>query len=144
MPRSRKPRVQLTPEQKRLRRQQRAQLRKERQASAEARSGQVKSKHEEEGRGRTDDLPVPGENRSEQFWVRTKDRMAAMKILNDHRERPYWMSMPAVGSAPIAHMFPCNLFTRDGRWYYGFLFRFHRDKFFREMRSRGARKELTA
>lgn len=145
MARTRKPRVQLTAEQKRLRRQQRAQLRKEKSASAEASVGRARTQEADEGRGRDDDPLVRSAHVEEQFWVRTKDRMIAMKILNDHRERPYWLSMPATsGPAPISGFFPSNLFTRDNRWFYGFLLRQHRDRFFKDMRSRGARKEFTA
>lgn len=66
-----------------------------------------------------------------------------MKIINDHRERPYWMSIPQRLGLVIADYFPCSTFTRDGRTYYGFLFRIHRDRFFEKMRPKGARKEIT-
>lgn len=51
----------------------------------------------------------------------------AQKILNDCKERPYWLSIPQEGVDPVAHFYPCSHFRAKGRVYYGFLFREHRE-----------------
>lgn len=128
MARARKPRVVLTAEQKKKQRQLRRELRK--QAAIDNPSVAVAM--------RPDRTP----HQENQFWLSTKDRMAAMKIINDHRERPYWLSIPrGTGTPPVAGYFPCSMFSRGGRWYYGFLFREHRDRAFKQWAY--ARKELT-
>lgn len=137
MPRSRKPRVKLTPEQKKQQRKIRAALRAE--------SGVAPGRKKGDASDRPAQLIERTPQHEEQFWAGLRDRMAAMKILNDHRERPYWMSLPSrSGGNPVTEYFPCSSFTRDGRAYYGFLFREHRDKFYEKMRPRGSRKELTS
>ena len=76
-------------------------------------------------------------------WVtKSKLKMTALKILNDHGERPYWVSIPKDGAEPVAGFFPCSSFVADGRVYYGFLLREHRDAVFE--RWDHARKELTS
>ncbi len=78
----------------------------------------------------------------QQLWSGIRARMTASKILNDHRERPWWLSIPQrAGISPSSGYFPCMSFNSRGRVYYGFLFREHRDSAHREMP--GARKELT-
>ncbi len=62
-------------------------------------------------------------------WLtRSSAKMAAMQVLNDYRERPYILSIPeGDGPEPISGFYPCSMAKRDGRVYYFFLFREHRD-----------------
>ena len=56
---------------------------------------------------------------------------AAMKVVNLHKERPYWLSIPheaGDGNPPVCDFFPCTTFRTRERAYYGFLFREHRDE----------------
>lgn len=81
-------------------------------------------------------------HQEDQFWAQTKARSVAMKVLNNHRHRPYWLSIPHAGhNPPVAGYFPCSMFQSQGRWYFGFLFREHRDDLHKKWS--GARKELT-
>jgi hypothetical protein len=68
------------------------------------------------------------------LWLkRSRAHFDAMKILNNHTERPYWMSIPHGqydGVEPVAGFFPCSTFRTAERVYYGFLFREHRDRLF--------------
>ena len=65
------------------------------------------------------------------FWlVRIGARMAAMKVINESPERPYWCSIPhgvGDGVEPVAGYYPCSYFRTKTRVYYGFLFREHRE-----------------
>lgn len=81
----------------------------------------------------------------QQFWLGLRARAAAMKVINDMRQRPYWLSTSKDSGTPRpSGYFPCVMLSRDGRWYYGFLFREHRDKCFKNWRVElDARKELT-
>ncbi len=54
--------------------------------------------------------------------------MAAMQILNDYRDRPYVLSISKEdGPEPVSGYYPCSMVTKNGRIYYLFLFREHRD-----------------
>jgi len=76
-------------------------------------------------------------------WViKSKLKMTALKILNDDGSRPYWLSIPRNGPEPVAGYYPCSVFTAEGRVYYGFMFREHRDQL--HERWDHARKELTS
>lgn len=82
------------------------------------------------------------------LWIRrSQAKSFAMKIMNDHRDRPYWLSIPrprgdtpADRAAPVSQYFPCTMFSTQSRVYYGFLFIEHRDLFFKEQSN--ARKEM--
>ncbi len=77
-----------------------------------------------------------------QLWSGISSRAAAMKVINDNRHRPFWLSIPKKGtSPPLSGYFPCSMFSSGGRWYFGFLFREHRDDLFKKWPH--ARKELT-
>lgn len=77
------------------------------------------------------------------LWIRASmAKSYAERILNDHRGRPYWLSIPHAtgdGVGPVVNFYPCTTFRTKGRMYYGFLFREHRDLFFATLRN--ARKE---
>lgn len=80
-------------------------------------------------------------------WIRRSLAQGyATKILNDNRERPYWLSIrhgPEDGVEPVAHVYPCSYFRTKSRVYYGFMFREHRDMIFTKWREdKRARKEL--
>lgn len=83
------------------------------------------------------------------LWIRRGlAKNYAMRIINDHRERPYWLSMPrptgdtpAERSWPVTNFYPCTMFSTKSRVFYGFLFREHRDLFFASLED--ARKETT-
>lgn len=69
---------------------------------------------------------------------------AAMKVVNRHKERPYWLSIPheaGDGNPPVTDFFPCTTFRTRDRAYYGFLFREHRDQSIHRLDD--AEKELT-
>ena len=83
------------------------------------------------------------------LWIRkglAKDY--AIRIINNHRERPYWLSIPrptglsvSDRAPPVSNLYPCTMFSTKGRIFYGFLFREHRDLFFSKLGN--ARKEVT-
>lgn len=79
------------------------------------------------------------------LWIRAElARSYALRIINNHRERPFWLSVPHAqgdGVPPVSHLFPCTTFRTPKRTYYGFLFREHRDMFFAGLDD--ARKETT-
>jgi len=76
------------------------------------------------------------------LWIRADlAKSYAKRILNNHRDRPYWLSVEAQSPLPVSNFFPCTIFRADDRVYYGFLFREHRDLFFVELKD--ARKETT-
>lgn len=74
--------------------------------------------------------------KDDMLWLRRGSAKSyAMKIVNDHRERPYWLSIPFEsasenGVLPVSNFYPCTVFRTKTRAYYGFLFREHRDQFF--------------
>lgn len=106
----------------------------------EAAKKRVRSFRTRERRTRRTDTPES--DPSDFHWIeRSKIRMAANRILNDSGDRPYWLSIPKEGVEPVAGFLPCNTFTSDGRVYYGFAFREHRDILCD--RWDNARKELT-
>jgi len=81
---------------------------------------------------RSKDDPPPKPPAIDDFtWLNSSASKAyAIKILNNHRERPYWLSLPhglGEGNVPLAEFFPCTMFRTRERVYYGFLFREHRD-----------------
>ncbi len=126
--------TELSPDAKRLARQKRAQERRE------ARKSGMTTDHVATKSTRPERTP----HQEEQFWARTRDHLAAAKILNDHRERPWWLSIIAEsGTPPISGYYPCSMVLRGGRWYYGFLFREHRDRTFKKWGALGAKKEIT-
>lgn len=80
------------------------------------------------------------------LWIRQSLALAyANRIINDHRERPWWLSIrydKDDGPPPLSNFYPCSTFRMpNGRMYYGFLFREHRDIFFATLKQ--ARKETT-
>jgi hypothetical protein len=78
------------------------------------------------------------------LWIRRGlAKGYANKILNDYKERPYWLSIPHElhDQIPAPHLFPSSHFRTEGRVYFGFLFREHRDIFFATLED--ARKETT-
>lgn len=83
--------------------------------------------------------------RDDFLWLRRVDAVTyANKIVNNHRERPWWVSIAhdkSDGNPPVAHFFPCSIGRTADRVYYGFLIREHRDLFFASRDD--ARKELT-
>lgn len=74
-------------------------------------------------------------------WLNTKHR--AMQILNNCIERPYWASIEYAGNPPVANSYPCTMFRKEGRVYYGFLIRSHREDFVGEFYREGAQREYT-
>lgn len=68
-------------------------------------------------------------------WLRRGSAKAfAQKILNDSRDRPYWLVIDrrtyedaGIRTDPVAHVYPCSYTVRGNRAYYGFLFQEHRD-----------------
>jgi hypothetical protein len=79
------------------------------------------------------------------LWIRrglSKDY--ANRMLNEHKERPYWLSIAhevGDGVIPCSNFYPCSMFRTKKRAYFGFLFREHRDMFFATLED--ARKETT-
>lgn len=72
-------------------------------------------------------------------WIRRGLLVSyANKIINEHRQRPYWLSITYDkddGAPPVSNFYPCATFRSDeGRIYYGFLFREHRDLFFDKLK----------
>lgn len=69
-------------------------------------------------------------------WIKRSMASAyAWKIVNSHRERPYWLSIKFDGgNPPVSHFYPCTSFRRGNRYYYGFLFQECRDECFRKWR----------
>lgn len=81
-------------------------------------------------------------------WIRRSMASAyAWKICNEHRVMPYWLSIEFDGgNPPTAGYYPCHHYRskKNGRYYYGFLFRQCRDTVFKKWRDEyDARKELT-
>ena len=68
-------------------------------------------------------------------WLRRGQAKAfASKIMNDTRERPYWLVIDrrtyedaGLRTDPVAHFYPCSYTVRGNKAYYGFLFKEHRD-----------------
>ena len=125
--------LELSPERRReLRREKsrkRRQERKQQQATAPAATSPEKSPEEEA-----------------QFWLGMRVRSRGHQVINEIRDRPYWLSLRmSVGSPPVSGYFPVVYFQRGNRWFYGFLFREHREAFYRRMKKAGnrVRKELT-
>lgn len=115
-------------------------------------------KRRRQGLGSEGDDRRPGRNRGELTgttssfvkddfsWLR-KDlsKSFANKILNDYRDRPYWLSIPhgkGDGNPPTVPYYPCGGFRTADRVYYGFLFREHRELSMGLLTD--ARRELTA
>lgn len=121
----------LTPEQKKQARKIRRELKKVQAAE----SGIV---------SRSPDLPQRSPHDDQQFWLGITARNKANHILNQGHVRPYWLSIPVRGLAPIARYYPCTHFKRGERYYFGFAFREHRDACWKGWAEvHRARKELT-
>jgi hypothetical protein len=79
-------------------------------------------------------------------WIKRSMAVGyAWKIVNSDRERPYWLSIKFEGgNPPVSHFYPCNIFRRGNRYYYGFLFQHCRDETFKKWRKEyGAKKHFT-
>ena len=79
-------------------------------------------------------------------WIRRSLAQGyATKILNNNRERPYWLSIrrgTEDGAEPVAHVYPCAYFRTPSRVYYSFAFREHRDMIYDKWKElHKARKE---
>lgn len=78
-----------------------------------------------------DDPPARAPAPDDMSWLTvTAAKAYAEKIMNGHRERPYWLSTPHAlgdGNPPVAEFYPCSMFRTKERVFYGFLFREHRD-----------------
>src|SRR3546814_4866635 len=68
------------------------------------------------------------------FRSRGQAKSFAQKIMNEDRERPYWLVIDrrtyedaGIRTDPVAHFYPCNMMVSKTKAYYGFLFREHRD-----------------
>lgn len=89
------------------------------------------------------DRPEPSDDGG--LWlIRATSRNDAARILNECKDRPYWLSIPhedSDGVEPVAGFHPCSFFRKRGRVYYGFLIRDHREAVV--MRWENARRELT-
>lgn len=69
---------------------------------------------------------------------------AAMKVLNPRCLKGFWLSIPKENNPPVSHFYPCELFSYQGRTYYGFAFLEHRDEQVIQWYDRGARRELVS
>lgn len=77
----------------------------------------------------------PTYQRDDYEWLRRSGaKMYAAKVMNDHRERPYWLVIDrrtyeraGLRIDPVAHFYPCSYTVRGNKAFYGFLFREHRD-----------------
>lgn len=95
---------------------------------------------------RTSDAPIertstgplysdPTYQKDDYEWLRRIQAKAfAQKILNDSRERPYWLVIDrrtygdaGIRTDPVAHFYPCSYAVRGNKAYFGFLFREHRE-----------------
>lgn len=79
-------------------------------------------------------------------WLRRSSINAfAWKIVNSHKIMPYWLSIEVdTGNPPVSGFYPCHMYMKNGRYYYGFLFRQCRDAVFEKWQHEyAARKELT-
>jgi hypothetical protein len=81
-------------------------------------------------------------------WIRRSITMAfAWKIVNLYstRDLPYWLSIDGeMSNPPTSGYYPCHMYRKNGRYYYGFLFRQCRDAVFEKWQHEyAARKELT-
>lgn len=139
MPRKKKTGVELDPaekaRQKKLRAAQRREDRKARKGSPSDPASKRSAPPDYSGSFIRDDF----------LWLRRIDaKNYAHKIIQGHKERPYWVSIAhsrTDGNPPPSNFFPCNTYRTDSRVYYAFLFREHRDLFFATRDD--ARKELT-
>jgi len=134
MARRRKEKSELTPEQKREARRRKRQLRKQMAIESGVMPSQPNALEHEKNAHDED-----------QFWLGIRGRLRAEKVLNTWGVRPYWLSVRQNGTIPpLTGCFPCAMFNKNGRHYFGFLFRDHRDRTFARWRyTLGARKELT-
>lgn len=74
-------------------------------------------------------------------WLNSKHRAA--QVLNSTPERPYWASIEYSGNPPVADYYPCTMFRKADRVYYGFLIRSHREEFVSARYRDDARREYT-
>ncbi len=77
------------------------------------------------------------------YWNWLNSKFKAAQILNDIKERPYWASIEYNGNPPVSGYFPCTMFRKADRVYYGFLIRSHRDGFVDACYRDDSRKEYT-
>lgn len=121
---------------KKLRAAQRREARKQRKAEG----GEVEAR----SRQAAPDYAKPMV-KDDYLWIRRGlAKNYAMRIINDHKQRPYWLSIPhelGDGVLPVTNYYPCTTFRTKRRAFFGFLFREHRDLFFAELKN--ARKETT-
>lgn len=128
-------------ERERLKKLRAIQRREARKVNRVSRSGESDSR-----RSISSSYSDPTYQQDDYHWLRRSSAKAfAQAILNDCKDRPYWLSISrsCVGSTePVAHVYPCSYMVRKGRVYYGFLFRDHRDLIFDQWRVQyKARKE---
>lgn len=74
-------------------------------------------------------------------WLNSKHR--ARQIIDEIKDRPYWLSIEYDGSIPVSGVYPCKMFRHGDRVYYGFLYREHREKVFDNFYKLNPYKELT-
>jgi len=77
------------------------------------------------------------------YWNWLNSRHKAAAILNADRRRPYWASIEYDGSIPVSNYYPCTMFRKSDRLYYGFLIRDHRESFINDCYKLNARREYT-
>jgi hypothetical protein len=128
---------------------ERARLKKLR--SAERRAERKRRREKGEQGGDSPSRPAPGvkarkgADPNDRTWLFRSSALAyANKVINLHKERPYWLSIPhgrGDGAIPGVDFFPCTMFRTEDRTYYGFLFRIHRELMVDRMKD--ARRELT-
>lgn len=139
--RDREKKTPLTAEQKKLARRARAEARK-----LKASGGSPSTVQEpRERRSRTPAEKTEQDEENFRLWM--KSRTIAAKIMNDERARPYIASIlwSQGRSPPVVGYFPVSYHWREGRYYFHFLMREHRDGFYRRMKKEGhkPRKHFT-
>ena len=108
--------------------------------ASKARVRSFRSRERRQRRSKGNDAP----DAADLTWLTNINiKLVASRLLNNHRERPYWLSIThgkLDGNPPISNYFPCTSYRTDTRVYYGFLFREHRDAAFLDMEN--SRKEF--
>ncbi len=144
MARRKKPGVELDPVEKARQKKLRAAQRREDRKAKKGSSSTEDSPRASSRRSATPDYSGSFV-RDDFLWLRRVDAVTyANKIVNNHRERPWWMSISHDkndGNPPVAPFSPCSIGRTADRVYYGFLIREHRDLFFAQHDD--ARKEVT-
>lgn len=91
-----------------------------------------------------DAIYAPDNQKEAGYWDWLNSRHRAAKILDACPERPYWAFIRDVGGTPpVAGYYPCTMFRKSGRIFYGFLIRDHRERFVKKFRDLHARRILT-